>query len=373
MKIIPLIIIAIASIGSGHTMEDDNKLPTGESFTNSVPSPMLQSSLSPTRPVQTCSIDTDRMGFFIRLHGSANPSHQAIISAYHNSMKKLVAVINPSRTLTETSDRPLTLEEKLAVDEFNKYFKVTVKTVYDLPLSFKWKSLFSPRQALKALEQLEGNLSSGIEKDKFWRFCVRCLELPDAKLENDDVLLLSYISHINGLINEFNNRIQEDAFALFAFVPYKDRIFPGSKPLDGSPEDAVRLFKSTSKGTIKAPEPIKKIVTELGYDAKKLDPLFAMLEPLDTITRLANALQEGKTRSYHEKGELYVLVRVGKKMMPPVDFKCDITPEVLETVDSLLLRQFNKLVLQQIKRNFEKALTPTEKGFEGAFKQEDIF
>jgi hypothetical protein len=361
-KIISLtaVISIIASIAFSHATEDEK--PLGQA------SPILG---------QVNYVDRERMESLTEFLKKMPLFHQALVSTTHTDMKKLAADITSSKSLPQPSNSIESPQSNEAISNFNKYFMIKAKTVYNLPLSyFKGGYLFSPQQAIKALEKLEGNLSDRIEKDKFWGFCVRCLELPDAKLEGvegGNALLASYISHIDVLINAFMCRIEEDACNLQAFVPYKDYILPESGSFDYHPKGMVSQLL---KPTVQTPETIKKIMRDLDHDATKLDPLFAKLGSLDTIARLVNALQEGNMKSYLPTDKPHAWVRVGKKVMLSKKGNTstvDITPEVLEAVDSLLVRQFNRLALEQIKKQFEKAITPVGKGFEGTLKQEDIF
>lgn len=321
---------------------------------------------------QNPNTDYERDKFF-EIHYTASPTHSSIMSAFQNSIQSILdeakrGTLETPQNSGETSkiDRP---SNPLSNQEYyKKHLLLKAETVYSLPFSFEGGYLFSPKQGVHALKKLgiDDKLLKEIDPNKFWMFSLRCLELPAPKLENDNNLLNSYLGVVNKLIRMFDMRLKEDAFALLGFTDLKGNILNHSKPSHEQAQDIrAKIMKHSYKNEVRSIEEsvIKRIIENRKY--KKIDGLDALLATighLDIFTILCSALNEGTARSLNSEDYLSVSVRVAEKL--DNNIKDDITPEVLETMKNLLGRTYNMFVLEEVKKNFEIALSPREKGFD---------
>ena len=322
---------------------------------------------------QNPDTDYERDKFF-EIHYTTSPTHSSIMFAFQASMQSILdeakrGTLESPQNSEKTCNTERPANNSLSNQEYyKKHLLLKAETVYSLPFSFEGGYLFSPKQGIHALKKLgiDDKLLKEIDPNKFWMFSLRCLELPAPKLENDSNLLNSYLCVVNKLIRMLDMRLKEDAFALLGFTDLKGNILKHSEPSHEQAQDiSARLMKHSYKDEIRSTEEsvIKKIIENRKY--KKIDGLDALLATighLDIFTMVCSALNEGTARSLNSEDYLSVSVRVAEKL--DNNIKDDITPEVLETMKNLLGRTYNMLVLEEIKKNFEIALSPREKGFE---------
>lgn len=326
-------------------------------------------------------IDREREKFF-QMMFVPEPDHTTITSIFQKNMGQIV---NTSRTFGSSigpKEGDVSSSQSLGVslkdqDEYKKYVILKAKTTYFLPQPFEDGYLFSSKQTINALNKLgiDKNLLRGIDRHKFWLFSVRCLELPASSLafKEEDDLLNSYLTRVNKLMDRFEMRLKEDSYTLLGYIDIRKNIMSDSTLSNSMGENITSRFMKPSypsyKGEMEITESsiIQEIVKNRGYDTRDLDELL-MLKPFYTFTRLCNALDSAGIKSWNSPDTLSPSVRVAEKLRNDND-NADITPELMETVDHLLVRQYNKLILEEIRDNFAKALRP-KKGFENDLSDE---
>ena len=306
-----------------------------------------------TRKVSQTTMDYDfEREKFCEIHlGSPPPSHRSITTTLQNNM-------------ATCSKREAETDEECYV----KYFLLKSSTAYALPeSSFKDGYLYSPKQVILSLTELgfDANFVHEVNKSKFWVFSVKHLELPDPKLYNNDESLTSYVSELDKLIDRFEMRIKENAFALLGFLPFRDNVSSEIGIFDES-GDMLDFINSSFFGkedTInKKSSIIQEIVNKRKYDTDGLDAFLVTFSPLSIFGRLCKILADGKVKSWHCEDELSVSVRVAEKLRDTPE--TDITSEVLETIDLLLGMQYNQFILEEIKENFNRSTAPKRTGFD---------
>lgn len=307
-------------------------------------------------------VDWEREKFFaVNFVPALTPSF--VTKRYQEAMD---TVGNTSQIFSSgsTSNQGNTLNQS----DGKKFLLLKVKTAYRLPVTFKNGYLFSPPQVIKTLKEMgiDRNLVAHVDKNKFWMHSIKYLELPSSKLNNEENIFEQYFEETNNLIKLFKLRIKEDAFTLSGFRGVgKNVVTPISSGPVSSSSNFIKSSYLKDESTPEEGPIVIRIIAGLHYDTKGLPELLAPVESLDpthTFTRLCNALQYGKITCRNPDDELHIAVRVAEKLQQNKDDT--ITPEVLETMDRLVVRQFNMLVLEKIKDNFVAARRPQNTGFD---------
>jgi len=352
-------------------------------------STMVSSSLSLSKLA-----DTEREQFFVHAFVPVL-SHHDIDTALSNSFRQLLVVNETSTQLLQqsaekgTTPNPQTQTAlKTARDNYKKYLLTKAKTIYPLPEAFLEGYLVSPKQILQSLKEV-GADPRRVDKEKFWIYCMRCLEMPDPHLDiaTEENIITPYLAHLNQLKSRYDKRIREDAFFLTTFTAshLRGNIFSpplssvASSPLSSLSQSFLHPSGDLPK-TIPQELHVIPIVAGHRYSTTGLQPIMEaiqLLDPADSLERICRGLQadmnsETKVgaKSWRSPDEVMMPVRVAEKLhRTPA---ADLRPEIIELVDALLARQFNKLVLEKIEKNFERARAPRARGFDSGLP-DDIF
>lgn len=309
--------------------------------------------------------------------------HQDIDTTLSNSFKQLLTLNATSSSLIHQSDEKgasanSRLQETLRTsrENYKRYLLLKAKTVYSLPDAFKEGYLFSPKQTTQALQKM-GIDPQRIDKDKFWMFCVRCLELPDPRLEQEgDGVISSYLDHLRQIKERYTNRLKEDAFALTTFVaPTLQRnIFLPSVPMPLQTPISHRFLRPSRDSRVVLPDEARvvQIVSHYKYATTGISGLLESIQavdPVDPFERICRGMN-AEAKSWRSPDICFMPVRVAEKLRDNPN--ADLRPEIIETVDILLARNFNRIVLEKIEKNFESALAPRSSGFDATLP-DDLF
>lgn len=322
------------------------------------------------------NIDQEREAFFdnqIRF----SPNHSDIEIFFQNQFQSLRKTYQTSSSLwKQTQEKDTTpnaqLEETVKNTSiiYHKYLMLRAKTVYILPDVFKEGYLITEHQALKALRKI-GIETKYIDKRKFWTFCLAGrLELPASKLETEEDLYKNYIIQLDKLIKRYELRIKENVYELITFADpgLKGNIYisdPLSTVSDLDIQSSHELLKEKiyEKTDIKKENMIKQLVEKNGFSCDKIDDLLMIaysIDPVDSFERVCRGLG-GNSKSWSCADTASMPVRVAEKLHG--EGTADLRPEIIETIDVLLSRYFNKIILEKIRIKFYKALMPKTHGF----------
>lgn len=319
-------------------------------------------------------IDAEREQFFGRQFVPVL-KHQDIDTTLSASFKQLLTLNSTSSSLIQQSEEKgasgnaqLQVTLRTARDNYKKYLLLKAKTVYSLPEAFKEGYLFSPKQAAQALHKM-GIDPQRIDKDKFWMFCIRCLELPDPRLDQEsDSMISSYLDHLRQIKERYINRIKEDAFALTTFTaPALQRnISLPSSPAPIQEPLSQKFLRPSREVRMAIPDEIRvvQIVSSYKFSTTGISGLLEIIQAIDPASSLERVCRglNAEAKSWRSPDACFMPVRVAEKLRENPN--ADLRPEIIETVDILLARNFNRIMLEKIEKNFESALAPKANGFD---------
>lgn len=331
------------------------------------------------------TIDEERQDFF-NSHFTPSFNHSDVETSFKNQFQYLARTYSTASSLHQqnqekqaTPNLQLGTSLQEAKENYQKYLVLRARTVYPLPDLFEEGYLFSPRQALKALKNL-GIETSLIDKKKFWTFCMAGrVELPKPKLEQEENVNERYIAELDTLIKRYKLRIKENVYDLTTFLgaDLKGNIyFSSCDPIVCDPQKKISFsflrHEDKEKFVTLEESVIKDIVAKNGFSADRIEELLTSIhsvDPVDLFERVCRGIN-GCAKSWNSPDMAAMPVRVAGKLQQNGD--ADLRPEIIETVDTLLGRSFNKMILKGIRESFVKASTPKEQGFSHNLS-DDIF
>lgn len=327
-------------------------------------------------------VDSEREQFFGRQFVPVL-KHQDIDTTLSASFKQLLTLNATSSSLVHQSDEKgassnpqLQSTLRTARENYKRYLLLKAKTVYSLPEAFKEGYLFSPKQATQALHKM-GIDPQRIDKEKFWMFCVRCLELPDPRLDQEsDNMISFYLDHLRQIKERHINRLKEDAFALTTFTApalQRNISLPSSLAPVQDPVSSRFLRPSREVRTALPDENrVVQIVSSYKFSTAGISGIIEIIQSVDPVSPLERICRglNAEAKSWRNPDACFMPVRVAEKLRENPN--ADLRPEIIETVDILLARNFNRIILERIEKNFEAALAPRGNGFESNLP-DDVF
>lgn len=334
-----------------------------------------------TSPARAPLSDTEREQFFTR---SFVPvlSHNDIETILSDSFKHLLRINETSTHLIQQSSEKgnalnsqAQMSLRTARENYKKYVLTKAKTIYPLPEAFLEGCLVSPKQILQCLKQV-GVDPARVDKEKFWVYCMRCLEMPDARLDLvlEEDIITPYLAHLAQLKNRYINRIREDVFFLTTFTaPHlRANIFLPSlssgTEISSSSLLSQSFLRQSGDSSLRAPEDLHiiSLVASHRYSTTGLQPIIEAIQAIDRVPSLERICRgisaDMRAKSWRSPDEIIMPVKVAEKLHHTPT--ADLRPEIIDLTDALLSRQFNKLVLEKIEENFEKARAPRARGFD---------